>query len=284
METTERSNCSCYCDYNEVFTAYDRLRQPVGLQEILEGFEQTGIPLKEMVVLEGGFGTGAYMDHMRHHVREIHGVEGSEEGLKKALQKMGQAPNVRLQIGNILHLPFAAETFHAYMVNQVLHHLDTEPDYPNLDLFLKESMRVLKPGGVLTIHTCSHEQLDPHSGVFWNFKYIETAAHALKSRYIPVEALMARMARCRFTDIHVALSSGKIFHERYYRDPRIALEPEFQKGDSVYCFLSEEERDRAHARICVAIEDGSIHKEMKRAAARADEIGEALLISGRKPA
>ena len=278
-----KMNSSSYCDYNEAFTEYDRLRRPNGLPELLQIFKQTDIPVEEQKVLEGGFGTGAYIDPIRHHVKEIYGVEGSSEGLKQASRKMGNATNVHLQVGDILRLPFADACFHVYMINQVLHHLDTEPGYPNLDVFLRESRRTLKPGGVLTINTCSQEQLDPDSGAYWNFAYIEKAALAMRARFAPIDELIARMEAFQFTEIQTTIPSGRIFHERYYDDPRMVMEPGFQKGDSVYCFLSQEEIEGANARITLGLEDGSVLEAMKRAAGRAADIGEALIISARKP-
>ena len=283
MNEKVKRNISSYCDYNEAFTVYDQLRRPNGLPELLQIFKQTDSPIEEQKVLEGGFGTGAYIDHIRHYVKEIYGVEGSSEGFKQALQKMGKATNVYLQVGSVLGLTFSHDSFHVYMVNQVLHHLDTEPGYPNLNVFLRESRRVLKPGGVLTINTCSREQLDPDCGVYWNFAYMEKAARALQARIVPIDELISRMEALQFTAIDTTIPSGTLFHERYYNDPHMVLEPGFQKGDSAYCFLSQEEIEAANARIHAGIEDGSVHETMKRAAARAAEIGEAVIISARKP-
>jgi len=283
MNKSIKMNVSSYCDYNEMFVTYDQLRQPNSLRELLDIFKQTDIPIEKQKVLEGGFGTGAYIDSIRHHVKAIYGVEGSDEGLEQALAKMNNSKNVYLQVGNILNLTYSNDSFHAYMVNQVLHHLDTESDFQNLNEFLRESRRVLKPGGVLTINTCSQEQLNPHSGVYWNYKYIEKAARAMQERYIPVDELITRMEKLEFTDIKTVIPSGKIFHEQYYNDPNKVMEPDFQKGDSVYCFLSREELEEANGRICSGLEDGSADDEMKRTAVRAAEIGEVVIVSGRKP-
>ena len=57
----------------------------------------------------------------------------------------------------------------------------------------------------------------------------------------------------------------------------------FQKSDSVYALLSPEDLARANARMRSSIEDGSVYEEMKRAATRAAEFGEAVIISARKP-
>jgi ubiquinone/menaquinone biosynthesis C-methylase UbiE len=283
MNKPEKRNASSYCNYNDSFISYDQNRQPNGLRELLHIFEETLVPFEEQVILEGGFGTGAYIDQVRHSMKEVHGVEGSEQGYEETKRKINDASNVHLQIGNILDLSFSDNFFHAYMVNQVLHHLDTDPSYPNLTLFLKESRRVIKPGGVLTINTSSQEQLNPSSGVFWNYKYIEKAALAMQARYIPVPALLSRLVELGFTDIKTTIPSGKLFQEQYYRDPRLTLDTDFQKADSVYCFCSEEQINQANSLIRSSIDDGSIHEQMKQTAKQAEKIGEAVIVSARKP-
>jgi len=283
MEKTEKSNASSYCNYNDTFISYDQNRQPNGLRELLHIFEESPAPFEEQVILEGGFGTGAYIDQIRHPMKEIYGVEGSEQGYEETKQKIGDVKNVHLQIGNILDLSFLDDFFDAYMVNQVLHHLDTEPSYPNLNLFLKESRRVIKPGGVLTINTSSQEQLNPNSGVYWNYKYIEKAAIAIQARYIPVPILLSRLGELGFTDIKTTIPSGKLFGEKYYRDPRLALDTDFQKADSIYCFLSAEEIVETNALIRAGIDDESVYPHMEQAAKQAKKIGEAVIVSARIP-
>lgn len=65
MNEKAKRNISSYCDYNEAFTVYDQLRRPNGLRELLQIFKQTDSPIEEQKVLEGGFGTGAYVDHIQ---------------------------------------------------------------------------------------------------------------------------------------------------------------------------------------------------------------------------
>jgi ubiquinone/menaquinone biosynthesis C-methylase UbiE len=283
MKKTEKRNASSYCNYNEIFVSYDQNRQPNGLKEILNIFEENRIPVGDQVVLEGGFGTGAYINQIRHHIKEIYGVEGSEQGYEETRQKIGDAENVHLGIGNILGLSFSDDFFDAYMVNQVLHHLDTKPSYPNLTLFLTESIRVLKPGGVLTINTSSQEQLNPNSGVYWNYRYIEKAVVALQARYIPVPELLSRLEKSGFIDIKITIPSGKLFQEQYYRDPRLAMVPDFQKADSVYCLCTREQMNEANSLIRSGIDDGSVYQHMALAAKQAEQIGEAVIVSARKP-
>ncbi|MCP3890202.1 MAG: class I SAM-dependent methyltransferase [Desulfobulbaceae bacterium] len=283
MKSTDKRNASSYCNYNDTFISYDQNRQPNGLEEILHIFEESPLPVEEQVVMEGGFGTGAYIDQIRHHTKDIYGVEGSEQGYEETQQKVGDATNVHLEIGNILGLSFSDDFFDAYMVNQVLHHLDTKPSYPNLTLFLKESKRVIKPGGVLTINTSSQEQLNPNSGVYWNYKYIEEAAVAMQARYAPIPELVSTLGELGFTDIKTTTPSGKLFQEQYYHDPRLALDADFQKADSIFCFCTEKHIDEANSLIRSDIDDGSVHQHMEQTAKQAEKIGEAVIVSARKP-
>lgn len=275
-------NQSTYCDYNEAFIGYDENRQPHGLGNILTILRQSKVPINQQNVLEGGFGTGAYLDNIRHHVQMINGVEGSDEGYQQTLQKVNNATNVQLQKGNILQLSFPDKSFHAYLVNQVLHHLDHKNDFQSINIFLREARRVLKPGGQLIINTCSQEQLDPNTGSYWHYKYIYPAAYSIQKHYIPIQELEIRLESLGFIEINRAISSEKIFCQRYYEDPSIALKSEFRKGDSTYLFLSEVELEESNCRLREAIEDGSVHEVLNRATARAAEIGEAVILSARK--
>lgn len=277
-----QDNQSTYCDYNEAFIGYDQIRQPHGLENILKIFRQSKVPIDEQNVLEGGFGTGAYLDKIRHHVQMINGVEGSDEGYRQTLQKVNNATNVQLQIGNILRLSFPDESFHAYMVNQVLHHLDHRNHFQAIDVFLKEAGRVLKPGGHLIINTCSQDQLDPDPGSYWHYKYIHPAAYTLQKHYIPIEELENRLESLEFIKINHTISPEKIFCQRYYEDPSITLNPEFRKGDSTYSFLSGVELEESNCRLREAIEEGSVYEVMNQATKRAVEIGEAVIVSARK--
>ena len=276
-----KKNESAYCDYNSVFVHYDRIRLPNGIHELLDIFSKMG-PADTLTILEGGFGTGAYLNILRKHVKAIYGVEGSEQGLATTRRKAGHAGNVHLDRGNILDLSFPDHFFDGYMVNQVLHHLDTDPAFPNLTLFLKEARRVLKNGGSLVINTCSQAHLDPCDGVYWSYAYMESAARRIATKYIPIGTLVERLSDLGFTDIRQTIPSGRLFEDRYYSDPSLVLEPEFQNGDSIFCICSAEEIRTTCRRIASAISDQSVYRQMELSMKKAAEIGEAVMVSARK--
>ena len=99
---------------------------------------------------------------------------------------------------------------------------------------------------------------------------------------MPIDELCARLKKLKFVDIKLTIPSGKIFNERYYNDPSIALEPVFQNGDSVYSFLTTEEYEKGNIKIRASIEDGTVLQEMKRAAKCIADIGESVIVSARK--
>jgi hypothetical protein len=141
---------------------------------------------------------------------------------------------------------------------------------------------VLKSGGHLVINTCSQAQLDPEQSPYWHYEYIPKAARTMQLQFIPITELEARLKSAGFGEIQCRVPAGKIFQQKYYENPRIALQPEFRQGDSTYSFLTADDIVASNDRLKKAIEDGSIHRVMRRAAERAAEMGEILFISARK--
>jgi len=97
-----------------------------------------------------------------------------------------------------------------------------------------------------------------------------------------IQELEIHLESLGFNEINCTISPEKIFYQRYYEDPSIALKPIFSKSDSIYSFLSEVELEASNRRLRKSIEDGSVYETMKRATARAAEIGEAVIVSARK--
>jgi ArsR family transcriptional regulator len=100
------------------------------------------------VAADLGCGTGAVLERMCRHVRELIGVDGSPRMLELARRRFaagqaGGAAHVSLRIGEWEHLPLRDGEAHFACINLVLHHL-SEPFAA-----LKEIRRVIRPGGLL---------------------------------------------------------------------------------------------------------------------------------------
>jgi ubiquinone/menaquinone biosynthesis C-methylase UbiE len=90
--------------------------------------------------LELGCGTGVFLERVARSGAEIRGLDLSEDLLAKARARLAGRPNVALDQGNAEAMPYPDAHFDAVYGSSVLHHLD-------LDQALRESHRVLKPGG-----------------------------------------------------------------------------------------------------------------------------------------
>lgn len=273
---------SRYEDYNDTFHRYDDWRIPIGSADIIAALSRMSVPLAQQTVLDGGCGTGTYTRELAPHVGNVIGIEASATGLQQARAKLTDHNNVRIERGNILALRDSGiedASVHGYMVNQVLHHID-EPggSFPNVSRFRDEVARVLKPGGMLTINTCTQAQLEPEAGVFWNYRYIPERAALLRRRYIPVPALIARMQDTgAFKHVDSISLQGNIFSDGYW-EPEAMLTESFQAGDSVYAGIRAEEVEQMVERFKRDSASGALSEHLAAARRRVAEMGWSVLV------
>ncbi len=271
---------SSYENYTQKSRNYDKTREPVGTEVSVGCFAHAPVPLDQMVVLDAGCGTGNYSQAMLGYVGRIEAVDMNPGMLEVAAQKLAGARDegrISFQSAQIDELPFEDEHFDGVMINQVLHHLpdDAPKGFPVHRRVFAEFARVLKPGGVLVVNTCSQEQLR-HG--YWHYSLIPEAADALRARYVPLDELAEILIdsgfayRGRFAPVDAAIQGESYF------DPRGPLTKEWRDGDSVWSLVAEDRLNRALSRIQNLDERGELEAYMARNDALRPQIGQATIL------
>jgi ArsR family transcriptional regulator len=123
---------------------WDRLREDLFGREFVTAALLALLP-SDWIVGDLGCGTGALLPVLAPHVGQVIGVDGSDEMLDAARERIGALANVDLRKGALESLPIEDATLDAALVMLVLHHV------PAPAAVLAEARRALKPGGRLLI-------------------------------------------------------------------------------------------------------------------------------------
>jgi len=271
---------SSYENYTHKSRNYDKTREPVGTEISVGCFAHAPVPLDRAVILDAGCGTGNYSRAMLDYVGRIEAVDMNPGMLEVAAQKLaGEKDEGRISFhsARIDELPFEDEFFDGVMINQVLHHLPDEAakDFPAHRRVFAEFARVLKPGGVLVVNTCSQEQLR-HG--YWHYSLIPEVADALRARYVPLDELAEILVasgfayRGRFAPVDAPIQGESYF------DPRGPLSKEWRNGDSVWSLVSEGRLERTISRIQDLDERGELEPYMSRNDALRPHVGQAMIL------
>jgi ubiquinone/menaquinone biosynthesis C-methylase UbiE len=232
---------SSYEHYDKTSADYDRTRWPIGLEVITGCLAQGRVPLAQMTVLDAGCGTGNYSRALLPHITRIEALDRSPGMLEVAGGKLAdaiEAGRVALHRGEIDALPLPDTTFDGVMVNQVLHHLPDDPEagWPAHRRVLGELARVLKPGGVLVINTCSAHQIEQG---FWPVHLIPDAEVEMVRRMMPLDALETTMTEQGIEPRGRFVPTDAVVQGADYFDPRGPLRAEWRAGDSIWALVDE---------------------------------------------
>ena len=271
---------SSYENYTETSKNYDKTREPVGTEIVVGCMAQAPVSLDRTTVLDAGCGTGSYSQALLRHVGRIEAVDLNEGMLEVARRKLAEAEEegrVSFNSAMIDELPFEDGTFDGVMINQVLHHLpdDASEGFPAHRRVFEEFARVLKPGGVLTVNTCSQQQLQ-HG--YWYYALIPRAAATLRSRFAPLEHLTQILQdsgfayRGRFAPTDATIQSGS------YLDPHGPLKKEWRDGDSTWSLVEEDELARALSKARELDKEGELGDYMDHHDACRRDIGQVTIL------
>ena len=101
------------------------------------------IPIKDGEILEVGSGRGGGSSFVSryHHPKSITGLDYSKSAIKLSNELYGNVDNLFFKLGDAENLPFKENTFDAVI------NIESSHCYGNMERFLSEVSRVVKPGG-----------------------------------------------------------------------------------------------------------------------------------------
>jgi len=228
-------------NYHETFQHYDLTRVPVGLEIIAKAFGRSPTPLANQTLLDAGCGTGAYTAAFVSRVKDIVAIDLNPKMLATAISRLNGAKSlapVRFCRATIDTLPLASAAVDAIMLNQVLHHLgdSAQTGWARHRQVFWECARILKPGGVLTVNSCSHEQLERG---FWSYSFIPEALENVK-KFLPAEAVLKEiLCDAGLTNIDREVPYAGVLQGERYFDIRGILDRAWRDGDSIWSLVPE---------------------------------------------
>ena len=270
---------SSYEDYTSTSTEYDETREPVGTEIILDCFSKSSTPLSEMVVLDAGCGTGSYSSVVLNHVKKVEAVELNLGMIDMARQKMFDAESegkIAFHHTSISEIPLEDESIDAIMVNQVLHHLpqDFQKGFSMLKKVIKEFYRILKPGGVLVIHTCSNQQL--RDG-YWYSQLIPNAVDLICNKYIVIDKLSDILENKGFAS-KVAITKALGYQGQSYFEADGPLRASWRAGDSVWSLATARELELVISKVKALNDSGDMEDYIKQHDKQRPSIGQILFL------
>ncbi|MDH5676569.1 MAG: class I SAM-dependent methyltransferase [Myxococcales bacterium] len=273
-----------YEDYARTASNYDVSRVPVGLpiiKRVLGELEAGGDGVR---LLDVGCGTGAYLAALAGCAGTLTGLEVNPAMLERARRKLGAQSHVVLRQGNALSMPFGEAEFDLVLFNQVLHHLDggaaSQRGWPALRQVLGESLRVLRPGGVLLINTCSQQQL--REG-FWYAPLVERAVERVARRYVDTGSLKDILAGAGFERVEQWVPLDEVFYGARALDLRGPFDQAWRDGDSVWALVTPDELQAALQRIGAMIDEGRGEAFLAERERARQSVGQCVFMRATRP-
>jgi SAM-dependent methyltransferase len=164
--------------YDEFYSnIYDVLAQSnnKNVYEIGEIIQQTS-PNQKSIILDIGCGTGNHVSLLKEKGHNVIGIDKSEHMIKKAKEKYSDC---NFKIADVLRTNiFYANSFtHILCLNLTLYYMEDK------DLFFKNCLAWLKPGGYLVVHLVNRDLFYPNISSSKN-AFVLNNSHEKKERII----------------------------------------------------------------------------------------------------
>ena len=275
---------SSYENYSKTSASYDTTRPPQGLEVIREALSTNAVPLKTQVLLDAGCGTGQYTAALINDVAQITAIDLNEAILSAAKEKLhGETESGRLvfQQASLEALPIDAQSVDAIMVNQVLHHIADDPDthWPGHQRVFAEFARVLKPGGMIVINSCSHVQL--RSG-FWFYQLIPNAIERICRRTCDPTVIAELLQAVGFSQTRHAVDPQIVMQDASYFSAQGVFDPNWRSGDSIWALATPDELQAALEEAAQLGEAGELDSFMRHHDAKRQSVGQLTFSSAQR--
>jgi ubiquinone/menaquinone biosynthesis C-methylase UbiE len=179
------------------------------LQEVLD----LARPRPGDLALDVATGTGNTAFALASHVRRVVGLDLTREMLLEGRRIAAdrRIANVDWVIGDALHLPFQDETFDVYTVRAAPHH------FADVDRFLVEAFRVLKPGRDAAFIDCAPPL--PSRDVLHRVEVRRDPSHILS---LTVDEWVGKLERAGFHVEHAEARELDWDYEEWMRNMAVA--------------------------------------------------------------
>lgn len=154
-------------------------------------------------LLVAPIGRGRDLPYLKPLARRIHGIDVSAEAVAEI-----DDPGVDAQVGDMLELPYADESFDAAAVSLFFHHYANE----GYDAYVRELARVLRGGGTLV--TLEPSALHPVWWISWTLRKVvgNVSGTVEDERPIAPESVVDALRRAGFVDVR--LEAAAFAHPR----------------------------------------------------------------------
>ena len=275
---------SSYENYSKTSASYDTTRPPQGLDVIRAVLSTNTVPLEAQMLLDAGCGTGQYTAALINDVAQITAIDLNEAMLGAAKEKLhGEAGSGRLVFhqASLETLPIDAQSVDAIMVNQVLHHIADDPDthWPGHQRVFAEFARVLRPGGMIVINSCSHAQL--RSG-FWFYQLIPNAIERICRRTCDPTVIAELLQAVGFSQTRHAVDPQIVMQDASYFSAQGVFDPNWRSGDSIWALATLDELQAALEEAAQLGEAGELDSFMRHHDAKRQSVGQLTFSSAQR--